>query len=70
VWQCTSTTLIDMSRKEELQEGGASEVTTSVGKRKRRKGTGNQVDSKTGELGQQIQEAYIGEQSWNGTYMT
>jgi hypothetical protein len=48
VRQCTSTTPIDTSLEEE-EKGGASEATTSAGERERREGTGNQVDSKTGD---------------------
>jgi hypothetical protein len=55
VRQCTSTTPIDTSREEEQKEGRASKTTRRTDGRKRKKGTGNQVDSKTGELGGQIQ---------------
>jgi hypothetical protein len=41
-------TLIDMSQKEEMKEGQASEVTTRIDESERREGTGNQ-DSKTGD---------------------
>jgi hypothetical protein len=68
VRQYTSTTPIDTSREEEQKEGRASEATTRTrtDERERREGTGNQDDYKTGELGEQIQEVYIGEQSWSG----
>jgi hypothetical protein len=49
VRQCTSTTPIDTSLEEEEKGGGASEATTSADERERREGTGNQVDSKTGD---------------------
>jgi hypothetical protein len=39
-----------MSRKEEQKEGQVLETTRRMDNRERRKGTGNQVDSKTGEL--------------------
>jgi hypothetical protein len=48
VRQRTSTTPIDTSREEE-EKGGASEAMTSADERERREGTGNQVDSKTGD---------------------
>jgi hypothetical protein len=63
VQQHTSMTLINTSQEEEQKEGWMSEMTTRMDRHKRKRKSSQFQDWR---LGGQIQEVYLGEQSWNG----